>query len=100
MRAGRIPGKPLVEGVLILLAGAVLLTPGFLTDTAGFAILIPLVRGLLTDWFLRGIQSGRFHVHGRRGPGMNAGPGQQSQGPGPGEVKGSWRVDSEENGTG
>lgn len=41
---GRLPHEELVEGVLILLAGAVLLTPGLLTDICGFSLLVPGVR--------------------------------------------------------
>ena len=44
MEAGRFPGKELLEGLLILVAGAVLLTPGVLTDAAGFLILTPPAR--------------------------------------------------------
>lgn len=44
---GRLPHRELVEGILILVAGAVLLTPGLLTDTAGFLLLVPPVRRLL-----------------------------------------------------
>jgi UPF0716 protein FxsA len=41
---GRFPAGPLAHGVTILVAGALLLTPGFLTDGIGFALLIPGVR--------------------------------------------------------
>lgn len=41
---GRVPGRELVDGVLILFAGALLLTPGFLTDVLGIALLLPPVR--------------------------------------------------------
>lgn len=44
---GRFPGHALAHGVMILIAGALLLTPGFLTDTIGFALLIPRVREAL-----------------------------------------------------
>lgn len=42
--AGRLPHAELVEGMLILVAGAVLLTPGLLTDVGGFLLLVPPVR--------------------------------------------------------
>lgn len=42
--SGTTPSIPLVEGVLILVAAAVLLTPGLMTDACGFALLIPSVR--------------------------------------------------------
>jgi UPF0716 protein FxsA len=38
------PSAPLVHGAMILFAGALLLTPGFFTDTIGFALLLPPVR--------------------------------------------------------
>ncbi|MDF1813108.1 MAG: FxsA family protein [Verrucomicrobiales bacterium] len=41
---GRIPHREAIDGLLILLAGAVLLTPGFLTDAVGFALLVPQIR--------------------------------------------------------
>ena len=41
---GRMPGRELVDGVLILFAGVLLLTPGFITDTVGLLLLLPPVR--------------------------------------------------------
>ncbi|KPN64687.1 UPF0716 protein FxsA [Aliiroseovarius crassostreae] len=38
------PTEPLAHGAMILFSGALLLTPGFFTDTVGFALLIPAVR--------------------------------------------------------
>jgi UPF0716 protein FxsA len=40
----RLPHAEMVDGILILIAGALLLTPGFLTDTLGFLMLVPAVR--------------------------------------------------------
>jgi UPF0716 protein FxsA len=44
MSRGVAPAGELVSGALILLAGVLLLTPGFLTDAAGFCLLIPPLR--------------------------------------------------------
>jgi UPF0716 protein FxsA len=44
LAAGRLPGRELLEGLLILVAGALLLTPGVLTDAAGFLLLVPPAR--------------------------------------------------------
>ncbi len=44
MEEGRLPDRELVHGVMILLAGVLLLTPGFVTDTLGFLLFIPPVR--------------------------------------------------------
>lgn len=42
--AGRVPGRDLVHGAMILVAGVLLLTPGFVTDTLGFLLFVPAVR--------------------------------------------------------
>lgn len=47
MQQGKIPAQELAEGFLLALAGAMLLTPGFLTDAFGFFLLIPATRKLL-----------------------------------------------------
>lgn len=48
--AGRMPAPRLMDGVMILLAGALLVTPGLITDVVGFALLIPAVRHLIRMW--------------------------------------------------
>jgi len=44
MQQGELPGRELGDGAAILVAGAFLISPGFLTDTLGFLLLIPQVR--------------------------------------------------------
>lgn len=44
MRAGRVPGRELAHGLLLLVAGILLLTPGFFTDALGFLLFVPGVR--------------------------------------------------------
>jgi UPF0716 protein FxsA len=60
MAAGRLPADALVDGLLIFLAGALLITPGMLTDAVGFALLIPPIRAVVKRaaraWFVRHIQ--------------------------------------------
>lgn len=60
MQSGQLPHVEATDGILILIAGAVLLTPGFLTDAVGFALLIPqvraVVRGKLALYLKRNIQ--------------------------------------------
>ncbi|NND82563.1 MAG: FxsA family protein [Gammaproteobacteria bacterium] len=48
--AGRLPALQMAEGLLLLVAGAVLLTPGFITDALGFALLTPPLRRALIRW--------------------------------------------------
>ncbi len=44
VNAGRVPGAELIDAFLILLAAALMLTPGFLTDVAAILLLLPPVR--------------------------------------------------------
>ena len=46
MREGRMPGEELLDALLIAIAGLVLITPGFITDVAGFLLLFPFTRML------------------------------------------------------
>lgn len=50
---GRMPAPRLLDGLLILVAGVVLLTPGLITDTAGFVLLIPISRNWIKAWLRR-----------------------------------------------
>jgi UPF0716 protein FxsA len=47
LNAGRVPGAELVDGFLILLAAALMLTPGFLTDIVAIFLLLPPVRAVV-----------------------------------------------------
>jgi UPF0716 protein FxsA len=44
---GRLPGRELSDGAAVLVAGAFLISPGFITDTIGFLLLLPMVRDLV-----------------------------------------------------
>ena len=63
---GRIPGKEIVDGLLVLLAGALMLTPGFMTDALGLSLLFPppraIVRTVATRKFGRSIASGQTNI--------------------------------------
>lgn len=50
---GKTPAAELLDGLMILIAGALLITPGILTDLAGFSLLLPPVRGMLRGWITR-----------------------------------------------
>jgi UPF0716 protein FxsA len=55
--AGKVPSQEIMDAVMILLAGAFLITPGLLTDCVGFSLLIPSARrrlgSYLAEWFRR-----------------------------------------------
>jgi UPF0716 protein FxsA len=63
---GGLPGNELIDGVIILVAGALLITPGVLTDVIGFIGLVPLtrtpIRNLLMKRFKRKMEEGTMHV--------------------------------------
>jgi len=44
---GKNPAKPLADGAMILVAGVLLLTPGFFTDAVGFCLLTPFIRDII-----------------------------------------------------
>ena len=56
VRSGRVPVGPTVDGAGLLLAAPLLMTPGFVTDAIGFALLVPAVRRELARVLLRRMQ--------------------------------------------
>jgi UPF0716 protein FxsA len=68
LAAGHLPTDSLLDAVLIFVAGALLLTPGLLTDAAGLSLLIPACRRIykarLASWF-----KARFKLSGFTSPG-------------------------------
>lgn len=50
LSVGQLPAGHILDAFLILAAGLLLLTPGLITDTIGFLILIPFTRSLIKEW--------------------------------------------------
>jgi UPF0716 protein FxsA len=67
---GRMPTAEASDGAMILLAGALLLTPGFLSDVVGVLFLLPPVRAMLRRW-LPALAARRL-LGGRRGDRVRA----------------------------
>lgn len=65
MEQGVMPAMEMMEGIVLAVGGALLITPGFLTDTLGFICLIPFTRqGLIRAFIKRGsVQMHGFHGH-------------------------------------
>ena len=61
MNAGQVPGRELSDGAAILVAGAFLMSPGFITDTIGFLLLVPSVRSRVHQILSRRVTA-RFNV--------------------------------------
>ena len=51
MQSGALPAKEIIEGIALVIAGAFLLTPGFVTDFIGFILLIPATRQIVVALF-------------------------------------------------
>lgn len=52
MSQGQLPATEMMEGVLLVFSGALLLTPGFVTDAIGFLLLVPPLRRVLVRGFI------------------------------------------------
>jgi UPF0716 protein FxsA len=57
VRAGRVPSVEIVDGALVLLAGALMITPGFLSDLLAIFLLLPPSRALVRGVVLRRIRA-------------------------------------------
>lgn len=53
MATGVLPAREMLEGVLLLIGGALLMTPGFFTDAIGFMCLIPMTRQLFVAQLIK-----------------------------------------------
>ncbi len=66
LNQGRLPAESLFDGLLILIAGAMLITPGLLTDGLGLLLLIPWSRKAFKSWLKGRIQekisAGEIHI--------------------------------------
>ena len=86
--AGRLPVREIFDGICLLLAGAFLLTPGFVTDAFGALLLIPPFRHLIRTVVL-------MHFLDRKKVWMNGGAPQghgPEQGDGPATIEGKYTV--------
>lgn len=90
---GRPPAGALVDGLLILIAGALLLTPGLLTDLVGFSLLIPPLRAWVKRRVAKRLQAS-LHFPGP--PGGDAGDEAWDLGPRRDEVIDSRMIDREQ----
>jgi UPF0716 protein FxsA len=78
--AGELPVESVVDGVALLVAGAFLLTPGLITDTAGFLLLVPVLRHGFARWIMaRAKASGRIDIWTSHRARHGGGPRPQSQ---------------------
>lgn len=66
MAEGRMPARELVDGAMLLLGGALLVTPGLLTDAVGFSLIFPPTRDVwqrtLVEWLRRKVERGEIEI--------------------------------------
>ncbi len=88
LNRGELPIGEVISGVFLLVAGALLLTPGFVTDAVGFALFIPAVRLAIGRAILRGLASrGSLHIYRASPSGPHQGPRRDGDGP--------WTIDGD-----
>jgi UPF0716 protein FxsA len=110
MDQGQLPAREMFEGVFLVLAGALLLVPGFVTDVLGLLLFIPAVRELLRLLIARRLAAkaargeARIFVDGVEiGPGREPGAGPRTPGagrPGGQVIDGDYKAVDEEGGAG
>lgn len=67
LNQGQLPAKEMAEGIVLAVGGALLLTPGFVTDALGFACLLPFSRNFILNQVLKNISFGHIHSSGPTG---------------------------------
>lgn len=78
MQRGELPAGPIVDGILILVAAVLLITPGVMTDALGFLLLVrgfrDRVKSILVSRFRRGVEERRIRVYtsGIGGPALDS----------------------------
>ena len=63
MQQGQVPGQEMAEGLLLLIAGVLLVTPGFVTDGIGFLFTLPITRPIIAKYLMSNlIQQASVHT--------------------------------------
>src|SRR3712207_8311130 len=96
LQSGRPPAREVLDGVLVIFGGALLLTPGFLTDILGLALLIPPSRAVVRRILARRL----LHrmVAGMTAPGPPARRAEQRHGGASSDVEGTYSQRADERG--
>ena len=62
IKKGQLPATELIEGLILLISGALLLTPGFFTDMLGFLMLVPILRQRLAETFFVNFMKNHINI--------------------------------------
>ena len=75
LQQGEIPAQQILEGVMLAVAGVLLLTPGFMADALGMLVLLPAPRAMIAKKMMEKMvvtnMSGGFHAGGQAGFGQS-----------------------------
>ncbi|MCK8083001.1 FxsA family protein [Vibrio sp. 1CM24A] len=75
LQQGEMPAQQILEGVMLAVAGVLLLTPGFMTDALGMLVLLPAPRAMIAKKMMEKMvvtnMSGGFHTGGQAGFGQS-----------------------------
>jgi UPF0716 protein FxsA len=75
LQQGEMPAQQIIEGVMLAVAGVLLLTPGFMTDALGMLVLLPAPRAIIAKKMMEKMvvtnMSGGFHAGGQSGFGQS-----------------------------
>ena len=75
LQQGEMPAQQILEGVMLAVAGVLLLTPGFMTDALGMLVLLPAPRAMIAKKMMEKMvvknMSGGFHAGGQAGFGQS-----------------------------
>lgn len=86
--SGQVPATEILEGLMLAIGGALLLTPGFITDAIGFSCLLPMTRKALAAQLLR---SGVIQMGGASFSSTQRGPGSPGDGGGRVTIEGEYK---------
>ncbi|MDO6543861.1 FxsA family protein [Photobacterium sanguinicancri] len=78
---GELPAQQIVEGVMLAVAGVLLLTPGFMTDFLGMAVLLPAPRAYLAKQLMSRVKVNSMGAGAGFSGGFGGGQGFNGQGP-------------------
>ncbi|GAJ78195.1 FxsA protein [Vibrio sp. JCM 18905] len=77
LEQGEIPAQQIFEGVMLAVAGVLLLTPGFMTDALGMLVLLPAPRAAIAKYLMSKMVVKTMHGGGFQGGFSNQGPFEQ-----------------------
>ena len=79
--SGRMPARELADGALILIGGTLMISPGFVTDLVGFALILPFTRPLARRLLTAAVARRIVVIGPGNVPGHGTRPGDGPQGP-------------------